>query len=118
MNTSSLFLTLRFLIGLAASAIGVNFIHENASFINSFLLALLLVMSVSPLLNWLQRLCLPSLLAYLITLIVALITLGLVGLVIPAMIVGLQRSAIDLTVDHRSLSRARSHQHIPSPATA
>lgn len=43
MNTSSLSLTLRFLIGLAAFAIGVNFIHANASFINSFLLALLLV---------------------------------------------------------------------------
>lgn len=105
MNTSSLSLTLRFLIGLAAFAIGVNFIHDNASFINSFLLALLLVMSVSPLLNWLQRLRVPGGLAYLITLAVALIAFGLVGLVIPAMIVGLQRSAIDMTIDLAALQQ-------------
>jgi predicted PurR-regulated permease PerM len=47
--------TLRFFIGLAYLSIAIPFLHSARPLINSFLLALLIVMAVSPLLYWLRR---------------------------------------------------------------
>ena len=55
MSHPSLSLPLRFLIGSACAAVGVTFLHLNASYVNSFLLALLLAMAVSPLIQVLRR---------------------------------------------------------------
>ena len=52
---STLTPTLRFLIVLACLALAIPFLHGAAPLINSFLLALLIVMAVSPLLYWLRR---------------------------------------------------------------
>ncbi len=69
MNESKRFSkTLRLLIGLASFGVAVIVLQPFVSLFNSFFLALILVLSVTPVLHWLKRKGLPNWLAFLLTL--------------------------------------------------
>ena len=60
--------TLRVFIGIAAFGLTLFFMREASSMINSLLLGIIIVLSASPLLHWLQRKKAPDWLAYVLTL--------------------------------------------------
>lgn len=99
MSSSTLSFSIRFLLGFACAAIVVTFIHLNAGIVNSFLLALLFVMTVSPLLHGLMRAGLPAFLAYLITLVAAVCALALVALLLPATAMRLRHPLADYAAE-------------------
>ncbi|UCG24616.1 MAG: AI-2E family transporter [Chloroflexota bacterium] len=60
--------SLRVFIGVAAFGLTLFFMREASSMINSLLLGIIIVLSASPLLHWLQRKKAPDWLAYVLTL--------------------------------------------------
>ena len=77
--------SLRLLLSLAAAAIVLIFMRFAASVINPLLLALVITMAVSPLLDWLVRRGLPLWLSWLITVVVTLVA---VAVVVAAALIG------------------------------
>ena len=70
---SGLTSSLRILLVIAAVAIIVPFMREYASLVNSFVLAMIIVMTVSPIMNWLRERGVPDGLAFLFTMFFTLV---------------------------------------------
>ncbi len=64
--------TLRFFIGFASIGISIAFLRAGAYYFNAFFLALIIVLTVSPLMLWMRRHRFPAALALLIGLIITL----------------------------------------------
>ena len=82
--------TLRVFIGIAAFGLTLFFMSQAANLINSLMLGIIIVLSASPLLHWLQRKKAPDWLAYVITLL-AIITVF--GVLVVLLVVAVDRLA-------------------------
>ena len=82
--------SLRVFIGLAAFGLTLFFMREASSMINSLMLGIIIVLSASPLLHWLQRKKAPDWLAYVLTLTAIV---AVFGVLVVLMIVAIDRLA-------------------------
>jgi predicted PurR-regulated permease PerM len=82
--------SLRVFIGLAAFGLTLFFMREAANMINTLMLGIIIVLSASPLLHWLQRKKAPDWLAYVLTLTAIV---AVFGVLIVLMIVAIDRLA-------------------------
>ena len=80
LESENLSKTLRLLIGLACFGVAVVTLQPFVSLFNSAFLALIIVLSVAPVLHWLKGKGLPSWLSFLLTLfaIIAVVVLAMV----------------------------------------
>lgn len=89
-DTRQFSFTLRVFIGFAAFGLTLMFMNQAANLINSLMLGIIIVLSASPLLHWLQRKKAPDWLAYVITLL-AIITVF--GVLVVLLVVAVDRLA-------------------------
>ena len=74
--------SLRVFIGIAAFGITLLFMSMAANLINTLMLSIIIVLSASPLLHWLQRKRAPDWLAYVITLTVIVAVFGILAVLL------------------------------------
>lgn len=87
-ETRPISFTLRVFIGIAALGLTLFFMNQAASLINSLMLGVIIVLSASPLLHWLQRKRVPDWLAYVITLVAIF---AVFGVLVVMMVIAVQR---------------------------
>ena len=81
-ENNSLSFTLRFTIGIAALGVSLYFIHMARGFIVPLMLAVLVVLSASPLYYWLREKKAPGWLAFALTMVAIIAVLGFLALVL------------------------------------
>ena len=98
--SSQLSSSLLFLVGLASLGIAVAFFYYTASLLNAFILALIIVFTVSPVMSALKRKGAPTWAAYLVTVLVLLAIL----VVFVVIIVGAGKQFISALPDYTAQS--------------
>jgi AI-2 transport protein TqsA len=92
--------SLLFLVGLASLGIAVAFLYSTSSILNTFFLALLIVLTVSPVLSALKRRGAPTWAAFMVTVLVLLVVL----LIFMLIVVGAGRQFINSLPEYLTLS--------------
>ena len=95
--------TLRVFIGIAAFGLTLSFMNQAANIINPLMLGVIIVLSASPLLHWLQRKKVPDWLAYVITLLIIVVVFGILVLML---VVAVDRLAQSIPVYQAELDLA------------
>jgi len=95
--------TLRVFIGIAAFGLTLYFMSQAANLINQLMLSIIIMLSASPLLHWLQRKKAPDWLAYVITLLAIVIVFGVLVIML---VVAVDRLADSIPVYQAQLDSA------------